>query len=170
ASARAQDDPANAAHAKTLVIKVVGTGGAPTVGTGPGGACTVGYSAQCASGSCVCLTIPTAVATGDFFSKQKGNVAAVSLTLDSGDELADTGCIPFFGEMALTASNAATATLDLAGTSCPATGTKPDTLIGGWGLVEPSSPTATGVGKIASGTLDLTTGVLNVKVRGPITE
>lgn len=169
-SARAQDDPVNAAGAKTRAIKIVGTGGAPTAEAGPGGACTVGYSAQCASGTCVCLTIPAAVATGNFFSKQKGNVAAVSLTLDTGDELADTGCIPFFGEAALTAANASTATLDLAGTSCPGTGKKPDTLLGGWGLVEPSSPTASGVGKIANGTLDLTTGALTVKVQGLITE
>jgi len=177
---------AGAAHAQVTEVRyalISGTASAPVTGQ-----CTKGYSDQCISGNCSCVTV-TGATVGPFstcFAAPNCPVLAgkgtadLYLTFDDGLVMpgASTGesaeCVPFFGIAKLTTTRArgtisVKEKLNLTGVSCQPTTGGAKTVLGGFGVAVETNG-GTGFGKIRGFYPSPAAGPISLTLHGPITQ
>ena len=179
---------AGAAHAQVTEMRyalISGTASAPVTGQ-----CTKGYSNQCITGSCSCVTVTgatvgpvstcaTASTTGCPILAGKGT-ADLYLTFDDGLVMpgAATGenaeCVPFFGIAKLTTTRAhgtisVKEKLNVTGVSCEPTTSGAKTVLGGFGVAVETNG-GTGFGKIRGFYPSPAAGPISLTLHGPITQ
>jgi hypothetical protein len=124
------------------------------------GACEVGYSSFCPSGTCIC-DIFTGTISGNPIGK---GTAELWLTIDEGAALSGgSTCLPLFGSFAITTSRDSEV-IDTVGSACNIAGGTADTLSGGFGISQ-SAVGAKAWGNL-TGTFDFSTGSGVVKYSG----
>jgi hypothetical protein len=166
---------------KNVTLNFKGTG---TL-SDPNAACTVGFSANCPSGTCQCVEVTGATATGNVKSL---TVSDFFVTVDTGTDLADASapdmsepnqkCNPIFGSVTISNSDF-DATLNIAAVSCkhfvgisnknPSGTHDKDIIGGGWGIAASPAPSpgASG-GGLLTGTVVQSSQAVALKLSGPV--